>query len=305
MIRRAGQLWLWSRGEDLVTDRFPEIAEAARALPDGIVLDGEAIAWRGERPLPFATMQRRIGRKVLGAKVLDEAPVVFVAYDLLEEDGTDLRERPLHERRTRLEQVVGRVGDPRLRVSPVHEAASWGELAALRARSRELGVEGLMLKHRDAPYRGGRRRGEFWKWKIEPYAIDAVLVYAQPGSGKRSNLFTDYTFAVWDGGELVPIAKAYSGLDDEEIAELDRWIRRHTHDRHGPVRVVEPVHVFELGFEGIAASGRHRSGVAVRFPRILRWRKDKPAAEADTIESLRALLRVAEGGAKESVEPRV
>lgn len=304
LVRRAGQVWLWSRGEDLVTERFPEIAGVARALPEGTVLDGEALAWRGERPLPFSTMQRRIGRKALSPEVLAEAPVVFVAYDLLEESSADLRERPMHERRARLERLVGAIGDPRMRLSPALEAESWSELAAIRARSRELGVEGLMLKKRTAPYRAGRRRGEFWKWKIDPHSIDAVLVYAQPGSGKRSNLFTDYTFAVWDGGALVPVAKAYSGLDDEEIAELDRWIRRHTHDRHGPLRVVDPVQVFELGFEGIAASARHRSGVAVRFPRILRWRKDKPAAEADTLESLRALLRISEG-AKEHGSERV
>ncbi|AKF03699.1 ATP-dependent DNA ligase [Sandaracinus amylolyticus] len=292
LVRRAGELWLWSRGEDLVTERFPEIVHAAQGLPDGLVLDGEAMAWRDDRPLPFAIMQRRIGRKVLGPKVLAEAPVVFLAYDLLEEDREDLRERPFDERRARLEHVIRERGDPRLRLSPLIDAPSWEALAELRARSREEGTEGLMLKHRDAPYRPGRRRGEFWKWKIEPYSVDAVLVYAQPGSGKRSNLFTDYTFAVFDENrELVPFAKAYSGLEDEEITELDRWIRRNTLDRHGPVRVVEPVHVFELAFEGIAPSTRHRSGVAVRFPRIARWRRDKPVAEADTIESLRALLR--------------
>ncbi|UJR83824.1 ATP-dependent DNA ligase [Sandaracinus amylolyticus] len=292
LVRRAGELWLWSRGEDLVTERFPEIVHAARGLPDGLVLDGEAIAWRGDRPLPFAIMQRRIGRKALGPKVLAEAPVVFVAYDLLEEDREDLRERRFDERRARLERVIAERGDPSLRLSPMIDAPSWDALAEIRARSREEGTEGLMLKHRDAPYRPGRRRGEFWKWKIEPYSVDAVLVYAQPGSGKRSNLFTDYTFAVFDENrELVPFAKAYSGLEDEEIAELDRWIRRNTLDRHGPVRVVEPLHVFELAFEGIAPSTRHRSGVAVRFPRIARWRRDKPVEEADTIETLRALLR--------------
>lgn len=299
LVRRAGGLWLWSRGEELVTERFPEITDAARALPEGLVLDGEAIAWRDERPLPFAVMQRRIGRKVLGPKVLGEAPVVFVAYDLLEQDGEDLRERGFDERRARLEHVVSELGDPRVRLSPLVDAPSWEHLAALRARSREEGTEGLMLKQRDAPYRPGRRRGEFWKWKIDPFSVDGVLVQAQPGSGKRSNLFTDYTFAVWDGAvgdeqrALVPFAKAYSGLDDAEIAELDRWIRHHTVARHGPVRVVEPVHVFELAFEGIAASSRHRSGVAVRFPRIARWRRDKPIEEADTLESLRALLRIA------------
>jgi DNA ligase-1 len=297
LVRRNGALWLWSRGEELVTDRFPEIADAARALPDGVVLDGEAIAWREDRPLPFSTMQRRIGRKVLSEKVLSEAPVVFVAYDLLEEGGRDRRELPFDARRALLESVVAGVGDPRLRISPLVLAPTWEALASERARSRELGVEGLMLKSASAPYRTGRKRGDFWKWKIEPYAIDAVLVYAQPGSGRRSNLFTDYTFAVWDRGELVPVAKAYSGLDDEEIAELDRWVRRHTLDRHGPVRVVEPLHVFEIAFEGIQRSTRHRSGVAVRFPRIARWRRDKRPADADTKESLERLLRIAAGDA--------
>ncbi len=202
------------------------------------------------------------------------------------------------DRRARLERVVAGAADPRIRISPLLDAPSWEELAVLRARSREEGVEGLMLKKRDATYRAGRRRGEFWKWKIQPHVIDAVLVYAQPGSGKRSNLFTDYTFALWDGDALVPIAKAYSGLDDDEIAEIDRWIRKHTVDRHGPLRVVEPIHVFELAFEGIRASGRHRAGVAVRFPRIARWRRDKRADQADTIESLRSMLALSDARAE-------
>ena len=180
-------------------------------------------------------------------------------------------------------------------MSPTIDAESWSALAALRADSRARGVEGLMLKRRSSPYGVGRKRGDWWKWKIEPYTIDAVLIYAQPGSGRRASLLTDYTFGVWDGGELVPIAKAYSGLSNEEIDEMDRWIRRHTRERFGPVRHVEPVHVFELGFEGIARSSRHRSGVAVRFPRMLRWRRDKTPEEADTLEQVRRLL-AAHGG---------
>ena len=215
-------------------------------------------------------------------------PVVFMTYDILEDDGLDIRARPLEERRRRLEARVPSPGV--LRTSPIVTAPAWEDLAALRSQSRVLGVEGLMLKRRWSPYAVGRRHGDWWKWKIDPYTIDAVLIYAQPGSGKRASLLTDYTFGVWDNGELVPIAKAYSGLSNEEIAELDRWIRRHTRERFGPVRHVEPLHVFELGFEGIAASPRHRSGIAVRFPRMLRWRTDKKAEEADTLDQVRKIL---------------
>jgi DNA ligase-1 len=215
-------------------------------------------------------------------------PVVFMAYDTLEDRGLDIRARPLEGRRALLEAYLA--GPGVLRASEIVTAPTWIELAALRSNSRALGVEGLMLKRRSSPYGVGRRRGDWWKWKIEPYTIDAVLIYAQPGSGRRASLLTDYTFGVWDDGELVPIAKAYSGLSNEEIAELDKWIRRHTRERFGPVRHVEPVHVFELGFEGIAASSRHRSGIAVRFPRMLRWRTDKTAKDADTLEQVRGIL---------------
>lgn len=289
LIRRGGRVFLWSRGDELITDRFPEIADAAARLPDGAVFDGEVLAFRGERPLPFGKLQRRIGRTNITAQALREAPAVFMAYDLLEFDGVDWRARPAAERRAALERLLA-AAPPRLRLSPRVEAADWPDAARARAESRERGVEGLMLKRLDSAYGVGRRRGDWWKWKIDPYAIDAVLVYAQPGHGRRANLLTDYTFAVWDGPVLTPVAKAYSGLNQEEIDELDRWIRQHTTERFGPVRSVEPVHVFELHFEAIAASPRHRSGIAVRFPRIARWRKDKPAAEADTIENLRRLL---------------
>jgi len=215
-------------------------------------------------------------------------PVVFMTYDLLEESGNDIRPQPLEDRRHLLEQHVTGIGT--LRTSDVVSAPTWSELASLRAESRAFGVEGLMLKRRTSPYGVGRRRGDWWKWKIDPYTMDAVLIYAQPGSGRRASLLTDYTFGVWDNGELVPIAKAYSGLSNEEIAELDKWIRRHTRERFGPVRHVEPVHVFELGFEGIAASPRHRSGIAVRFPRMLRWRTDKKPEEADTLDQVRRIL---------------
>jgi DNA ligase-1 len=289
LLRRGDATHLWSRGEELVTERFPEVVQAAEALPAGLVLDGEIMAWR-DGPLPFAVLQRRIGRKALGPKILAEAPVGFVAYDLLEQDGRDARALPLDERRARLAKAIERARDPRLVLSPAVDAPDWDALASLREEARHRRVEGLMLKRRSSPYRQGRRRGDWWKWKIDPFTIDAVLIYAQTGSGRRASLFTDYTFAVWRDGELVPVAKAYSGLTQAEIDELDRWIRRNTRERHGPVRVVEPVHVFELAFEGIAESPRHRSGIALRFPRMARWRKDKPASEADTLATLRRLL---------------
>ena len=289
LVRRAGAVHLWSRGEELITQRFPEIAAAATRLPDGTVLDGEVLAFRNDRPLPFSALQQRIGRQKHVAQLVRAVPVVFMAYDLLEEGGVDIREQPLRERRVRLTALIS-PDTGVLRVSPVVDAGSWPELAELRRESRGRAVEGLMLKRLTSAYGVGRRRGDWWKWKIDPYTIDAVLVYAQPGSGRRASLLTDYTFGVWDNGELVPIAKAYSGLSNEEIAEMDRWIRRHTRERYGPVRHVEPVHVFELGFEAIAKSTRHRSGIAVRFPRMLRWRKDKKPEEADTLDAVRALL---------------
>lgn len=295
LIRRADTLHLWSRGEELITHRFPEIAAAATHLPDGTVLDGEVLAFRDGRPLPFSALQQRIGRQKQVAQMSRAVPVVFMAYDMLEAEGKDIRQQPLEERRARLEQALGS-GEGVLRLSPAIEATSWDDLSAQRANSRALGVEGLMIKRRTSRYGVGRKRGEWWKWKIDPYSIDAVLIYAQPGSGKRASLLTDYTFGVWSEETLVPIAKAYSGLSNDEIAEMDRWIRRHTRERFGPVRHVEPVQVFELGFEGIAESSRHRSGIAVRFPRMLRWRKDKKPEDADTLAAVRALL--SSGGAK-------
>jgi DNA ligase-1 len=295
LIRRDGRVFLWSRGEELITERFPEIATAAHGLPDGVVLDGEVLAFRDGRPRPFADLQQRIGRQQRVHETATDVPVVFVAYDLLEEGRRDIRELPLRDRRARVLAVLNAAAvagvPPVLRPSEEIAADTWETLASLRAESRSRHVEGLMLKRWSSLYRPGRRRGDWWKWKIDPFTIDAVLIYAQPGTGRRASLFTDYTFAVWRDKELVPVAKAYSGLSDEEIDELDRWIRRHTTERFGPVSAVEPVHVFELGFEGIAPSTRHKSGVAVRFPRILRWRRDKRAAEADTLATLERLLR--------------
>jgi len=290
LIRRKGETWLWSRGEELITRRFPEITAAATHLPDGTVLDGEILAFAEGRPLPFSALQQRIGRQKQVAQVMRAVPVVLVVYDLLERDGIDMRERPLMERRAALGPLVtGGV----LRLSEEVETSTsspWDELAALRLESRKRGVEGFILKRRDSRYGVGRRKGAWWKWKIDPLTIDAVLIYAQPGNGRRASLLTDYTFGVWEEGKLVPVAKAYSGLSNAEIEEMDKWIRRHTLERHGPVRAVQPVQVFELGFEAIAASSRHKSGIAVRFPRMLRWRKDKPAAEADSLETLRRLM---------------
>jgi DNA ligase 1 len=294
LLRRDGQTWLWSRGEELITTRFPEIAAAATHLPNGTVLDGEVLAFVEGKPMPFSALQQRIGRQRQLAQVMRAVPVVFMAYDVLESNGADVRDQPLDARRGLLESIVTHEGV--LRLSPVVTADSWQALGALRAESRARGVEGFILKRRDSSYGVGRKRGVWWKWKIDPLTIDAVLMYAQPGSGKRASLLTDYTFGVWNGDELVPVAKAYSGLSNAEIEEVDRWIRRHTRERHGPVRVVEPVHVFELGFEAIAASNRHRSGVAVRFPRMLRWRRDKTPREADTLEALKRLMPPAPNG---------
>lgn len=293
LIRRGGEVALWSRGEERLDGRFPEIEAAADALGRNCVIDGELLAWGegDDRPLPFTALQKRIQRRKPGVKLLAEAPARVLAYDLLELDGTDLRALPLQQRRETLAALVHELADPRIALSPLVDAHDWAEAARSREDARERGVEGLMLKRRDSVYQVGRRRGDWWKWKIEPLTVDAVLLYAQSGHGRRSTLFTDYTFGLWDGEALVPVAKAYSGLDDREILELDRWIRAHTLERFGPVRSVPAQHVFELGFEAVNRSSRHKSGIAVRFPRILRWRRDKPAAEADRLDALKALAR--------------
>jgi DNA ligase-1 len=296
LIRRAGQSFIWSRGEELITDRYPELQALCSALPDGTVLDGEILPWKDGAVLPFASLQRRIGRKSIGRKLLQEIPVILMAYDLLELGGEDMRSQTFDSRRLRLEQLVQRSAPPGLLLSPALATDSWEELARLRDESRARNVEGLMLKRRDSPYRVGRQRGDWWKWKVQPYSIDAVLIYAQPGHGKRASLFTDYTFAVWDGDKLVPVAKAYSGLTDAEIRQVDTFVRGNTLEKFGPVRTVKPELVFELGFEGIQRSARHKSGIAVRFPRMLRWRTDKSIAEADTLETIRALLPPEDAG---------
>ena len=314
IVRREGQVWIWSRGEELVTERFPELAEASARLPDGTVLDGEILVWKDGRPAAFNLLQQRIGRKNVTKKILAEAPVSFVAYDLLEWQGEDRRERPQDQRRALLEEAVR--GTP-LQLSPIVAGEDWPALAALRRQSRARGVEGFMLKHREARYGSGRTKsdGTWWKWKIEPLSVDAVLVYAQAGHGRRASVYTDYSFAVWNRAprdaeearavldaierrepaqpgalQLVTFAKAYSGLSDAEFREVDRVIRQTTVEKFGPVRSVRPSLVFELGFEGINRSPRHKSGIAVRFPRMLRLRGDKPLHEADTLQTLEALL---------------
>jgi DNA ligase-1 len=290
LIRRGPTTAIWSRGGERIEARFPELAAALARLPADAVLDGEVLIWRESRPEPFSALQRRLQRRHPSRRLLAELPARFLAFDLLECRGEDLRPLPLAERHRRLRELIEK-SPHEISISDCLDFTDWEELAVLRERCRAFGVEGLMLKRRDSPYRVGRVRGDWWKWKLEPYTVDAVLVYAEPGHGRRAGLLTDYTFAVRGGeGQWVPIAKAYSGLTEEEIIELDRWLRRHTRQRFGPVRQVEPRWVFELAFEGIAPSTRHRAGLALRFPRILRWRRDLDPSAADTLDALRALL---------------
>ena len=311
LIRRGERLFLWSRGEELITDKFPEYQDFMGRLPAGTVLDGEIIGL-GNRPappapaadgvppapnlsfvvLPFAALQTRIGRKNISKKHLHEVPVGFIAYDLLEFEGEDWRGRPLEERRARLESIVAAVAHPLMQLSPVISFAGWEQLTAVRATARDHGSEGIMLKRKNSVYQVGRKRGDWWKWKIDPLVIDAVLVYAQKGHGRRSNLYTDYTFAVRAGDQLVTFAKAYSGLTDKELAEVDAFVKKNSLEKFGPVRTVKPELVFEIAFEGIAASSRHKSGVALRFPRIHRWRKDKTPADIDTLAALKKMLEM-------------
>jgi len=314
VVKRDGRLWIWSRGEELVTERFPEFDHLVHGLPDGTVIDGEIVAWKSVRPdtedafdpaspaapsvQPFALLQQRIGRKILGKKILDEVPVVLLAYDLLEWAGEDWRTQPQARRRTQLEQLIATCHDPVLLLSPMLTGDDWFDLARQREASRRLGVEGMMLKARDALYGvgGTKDMGVWWKWKVDPFSVDAVLIYAQRGHGRRASLYSDYTFAVWDGPPnasertLVPFAKAYSGLTDEEMRQVDSIVRKTTVEKFGPVSSVKPSLVFELGFEGIALSKRHKSGIAVRFPRMLRWRQDKSVEDADNLGTLQNLL---------------
>lgn len=292
LIVREGELFVWSRGEELVTAKFPEFEELKEKLPSGTVIDGEILAYENGQPLNFNVLQTRIGRKNVSKNILKKAPVVMMAYDLLEYEGKDIREEPMKKRRKRLEELMAQLESDKLLLSPMIEFKDWRALAKERDRSREFYAEGLMLKHQDSTYKVGRKKGDWWKWKIDPLTIDAVLIYAMRGHGRRANLYSDYTFAVWKGEELVPFTKAYSGLTDKEIRQVDAFVNKNTLERFGPVRSVKPELVFEIAFEGIAKSSRHKSGVALRFPRMHRWRKDKPKEEANTLEDLQELLKL-------------
>ena len=305
IIKRKGEIFVWSRGEELMTDKFPEYASLKHLLPDGTALDGEIICFKDGKPLPFSLLQTRIGRKNIGKKVLQDAPVGFLMYDLLEYKGEDLRHTSQAERRSMLENLyqtlevdfaakTGKTSNEFvLQLSPLIQFNNWDELTQLRLQSRDMGSEGLMLKKKDAIYQAGRKRGDWWKWKVDPLSIDCVLVAAQKGHGRRANLYTDYTFAVLDDqNNLVTFTKAYSGLTDKEFLQVDAFIKRNIIEKFGPVRTVKPELVFEIGFEGIAESKRHKSGVAVRFPRMLRFRKDKPVEEINTLNDLKALLQI-------------
>lgn len=292
VIKRADELYVWSRGEELMTEKFPEYLILRDQLPNGTAIDGEIIPMQDGAPMPFSLLQTRIGRKALSKKVLEQAPIAFIAYDLLEWEGADIRSWPLEKRRSLLERLVENVQSPVLSLSPVVNFEHWHELASLRQDARAYHAEGFMLKRKQSAYGTGRKTGDWWKWKVDPLTIDAVMIYAQKGHGRRSNLYTDYTFAVLDGERLVPFAKAYSGLTDKEIARVDAFVKRNSLEKFGPVRTVKPELVFEIAFEGIAESKRHKSGVAVRFPRISRWRHDKPVEEINTLEDLQAMLQV-------------
>jgi DNA ligase 1 len=299
IIKRNNQLFVWSRGEELMTEKFPEYHTLVDSLPDGVALDGEIISLpltpsQGGRimPLPFSNLQTRIGRKNITKKQLKDAPVGFIAYDLLEYNYEDWREKPLEERRKKLEEIVSNASNNALVISPVVEFKNWVELATIRERSRELSAEGLMLKRKTSVYQVGRKRGDWWKWKIDPLTIDAVMIYAQKGAGRRSGLYTAYTFAVRDGENLIPFTRAYSGLTDKEFAQVDNFVKRNSIEKFGPVRTVKPELVFEIAFEGIAASNRHKSGVALRFPRMSRWRKDKKPEEINTLDDLKGMLEM-------------
>ncbi len=292
LIKRNNQLFVWSRGEELVTDKFPEYEGLKELLPDGIVLDGEIIPSRGNKPLPFALMQTRIGRKNITKKQLQEVPITFYAYDMLEYNFEDWRQKPLHERRQQLEIIVNSLQSPTIILSPIVNFDTWKQLEELRETSREQVAEGFMIKRKLSTYQVGRKVGDWWKWKIDPLVIDCVMIYAEKGSGRRSNLYTAYTFAVRDGDKLVAFTRAYSGLTDEEFRQVDTFVKRNAIEKFGPVRTVKPELVFEIAFEGLAASKRHKSGVALRFPRINRWRQDKKPEEINTLEDLKKMLEV-------------
>ncbi|MGZ8552952.1 MAG: ATP-dependent DNA ligase [Chitinophagaceae bacterium] len=292
IIQRNDEQFVWSRGEELMTDKFPEFHVLKNHLPNGIVLDGEIMPFANNKALPFAILQTRIGRKNITKKNLQDAPVAFIAYDIIEQEGKDIRGMAMEERRKLLEKIVGAINLPVLQLSPIINFTNWDELKNQRTNARDINSEGIMLKRKNSAYGTGRKRGDWWKWKIDPLVIDAVMIYAQKGSGRRSNLYTDYTFAVKDGDKLVSFAKAYSGLTDKEFAQVDNFVKRNSLEKFGPVRTVKPELVFEIAFEGIAASNRHKSGVALRFPRMSRWRRDKKPEEINTLDDLKKMLEM-------------
>ncbi len=292
LVKRNGETFIWSRGEELVNEKFPELLDLGSNLPDGTVIDGEILAFKDGKPLPFNLLQTRIGRKNVSKKQLLEAPVSFLTYDLLELDGEDLRISPLELRRKNLEELVKKNSHPNLEISDPVNGKTWEELAEIREDSRKHYAEGFMLKHKESAYEVGRKKGGWWKWKVDPLTIDGVMIYAQKGHGRRADLYSDYTLAVWDGEALVPFAKAYSGLTDAELKEVDAFVKKNTRERFGPVRTVKAELVFEIAFEGIQKSPRHKSGIALRFPRISRWRRDKPKEEANTLKDLHELLNI-------------
>jgi DNA ligase-1 len=297
LILRAGAHYIWSRGEELMTDRFPEFTRARDFIPDGTVLDGELLVWGDDAPQGFNALQKRIGRKTVPKKLLQDAPVILYAYDLLEWQGQDVRGKPLQDRRASLETLCETLpADAPVKLSPTVAFDTWDALAQTRVTARAAQAEGLMIKRKGSAYLTGRKKGDWWKWKLDPLTIDAVMIYAQSGHGRRANLFTDFTFAVWNGPpenrDLVPFTKAYSGLTDAEFRQITAWVKKNTLQRFGPVRSVTPHHVFEIAFEGIQASTRHKSGVALRFPRMARWRQDKPVQDANSLADLNELLAI-------------
>ena len=290
LICRQGQLFLWSRGEELVTDKYPELKVLTHYLSEDVVLDGEILPYKDGRPMSFYELQKRIGRKTVSKQTMKNIPVIFKCYDIMEYRGEDIRKNPIEYRRQILKKIIYNTNQSVLQLSQSLQWSTWEELAEIRAHSRAFQSEGIMLKHKQSSYKSGRKKGEWWKWKIDPLTIDAVMIYAQRGHGRRASLYTDFTFGVWNGAQLIPFTKAYSGLTDTEFHEVNRFIRSNTLERYGPVRVVKPELVFEIAFEGINASNRHKSGVALRFPRMKRWRKDKPKHEANTLDDLKAML---------------
>lgn len=291
IVVRNREMFVWSRAEELLSDKFPELQIFKANIPDGTVIEGEILPFKDGQVLPFQALETRIGRKNLSKSVLQQAPVVFRAYDLLEWQGVDWRERPLMERRAQLEALVQEYqNDGVLQLSTAIPFESWSDLEAERIRSRELGSTGLMLKRKNSPYSAGRQGGNWWKWKVTPYTVNAVLIYAQSGNGDSANVYTDFTFAVWDDQQLVPFTKVYEGLTAAEYLEINTWIRQNTLERFGPVRRVKPELVFELAFEGIQLSSRHKSGVVLRLPRIQRWHKDKSIEGAGRLENLKQLM---------------